>query len=233
MKLKCIIIDDEPLARKLLVDYCQRVDYIELLGDFSSGLTALTFLKDHTVDLIFLDIKMPDFSGLELSKSIGQSPSIIFTTAFAEYAVDAFELNAVDYLLKPFDFGRFVKAINRLKAVESVASKNGEEKAKDFLFIKDGRELVKVYFKDILYIKGQKDYVQFQMRGSKILSLMNLKDLENDLPESQFIRIHQSYIVNLEHLQSISNDKVKIMEEYLPISQTYRLHVRSFLDRYS
>lgn len=233
MKLRCIIIDDEPLARRLLSDYCDRVEYLDLIGDFSSGLSALSFLKEHQVDLVFLDIKMPDISGLDFAKAVLPMPSIIFTTAFAEHAVAAFELDAADYLLKPFDFARFLKAVNKIYHLDRRPSSKENEPAKQFIFIKDGRDLVKVYLKDILYIKGQKDYVQFQLRGSKILSLMNLKDLEKDLPSAQFIRIHQSYIVNLAHLQSVSNDKVKIGQEFIPISQSYRLQLRAFLEKYS
>lgn len=233
MKLKCIVIDDEPLARKLLHDYCGRVEYLDLVGDFSSGLSAFSFLKDHPVDIIFLDIKMPDISGLDFSKALTQVSNIIFTTAFAEHALAAFELDATDYLLKPFDFARFLKAVNKVYHHHGKSSSEEIDLSKQFIFIKDGRELIKVYLKDILYIKGQKDYVQFQLVGSKILSLMNLKDLEKDLPLGQFIRIHQSYIVNLEHFESVSNDKVKIGNEFIPISQTYRLQLKSFLDKYS
>ncbi len=231
--MKCIIIDDEPLARKLLRDYCDRVEYLDLLGDFSSGLAAMSFLKDHPIDLIFLDIKMPDISGLDFAKAMLQTPRIIFTTAFAEHAVAAFELDAADYLLKPFDFARFLKAVNKLYQPDRRAASEEVELSEQFIFIKDGRELVKVYFKHILYIKGQKDYVQFQLENAKILSLMNLKDLENDLPSAQFIRIHQSFIVNLRHLETVSNDKVKIRQEFIPISQSYRLQLKSFLDKHS
>ncbi len=233
MNLSCLIIDDEPLARKLLMEYCNKVPFLNLKADFSNGLEALTYLKSHQVDLIFLDIKMPDISGLELSRSIQNKPKIIFTTAFAEHAVDAFELDAIDYLLKPFDFSRFLKAVN--KALPSVSqsdksSSTGVEN--EFMLIKDGRELVKVHYKEIRYIKGQKDYVMFVTNKKKVMSLMNLRDLERELPDNVFIRIHQSYIINVEHIESISNDKVLLASEYLPVSQSYKMSFRAFIKTY-
>ncbi len=236
MSIKCIIVDDEPLARKLLIDFCEKVPFIELLGDFSSGLQAMSFLRDNPVDFLFLDIKMPDISGIELIKVIDPKPKIIFTTAFAEYAVDGFELDAMDYLLKPFDFPRFLKAVNKVsdqlqdKQIEKLkASKNQRD---DFLFVKDGRSLVKVHFNEVLYIKGMKDYVTFHCPDKKVMSLMNMKDLEKDLPGEQFLRIHQSYIINIDGITSINNDKVNIAGEFLPVSQTYKQTFKKFLENY-
>ena len=232
MSLKCVIIDDEPLARKLLMDYCERVPFLDFLEDFSNGLEALSYLRNHNVDLIFLDIKMPDISGLDLSRAMQKKPMIIFTTAFAEYAVDAFELDAVDYLLKPFDFARFLKSVDRastLRKSELVEEINPTSE-KDFILVKEGRDLVKVELMTVRYIKGQKDYVMFVMPDKKVMTLMNMRDLERELPTNLFIRIHQSYIINVQHIASISNDKVFLNGSYLPISQSYKLAFKEFLN---
>ena len=234
MKLKAIIIDDEPLARKLLNDFSSKVPFLEVLGSFSNGLEALEFLKQQSPDLIFLDIQMPDITGLELIRVMRERPQVIFTTAYAEYAVEGFELDATDYLLKPFDFTRFLKAVT--KAFERLPGQSqpvtADVEDTDFLFVKDGRELVKVRLSDIRYIKGQKDYVQFHTRNGKLMSLMKMRDLEQDLPTKGFLRIHQSFIINTRHIEAIANDKVLIGGEYLPVSQSYKQSFKAFLSKY-
>ena len=224
MKISGVIIDDEPMARKLLLDYAGKVPFLEILGDFSNGISALEFLKSNAVDFIFLDIKMPDISGLDLVEVMNPTPEIIFTTAFAEHAVKGFELNAIDYLLKPFDFKRFLIAVNKVsdRLETKVEKEKGEFRKDDFIFVKDGRALVKVFFNDIYFIKGMKDYVNFHTSVGKIMSLMNMKDLETDLPLPDFLRVHQSYIINTNKISTISNDKVKIADQHIPVSQTYR-----------
>ena len=232
--INCVIIDDEPMARKLLQNYCGRVVGLSVAADFSNGLSALTYLSRVPTDLIFLDIKMPDITGLELLKSMTNRPAVIFTTAFAEHAIDGFELDAVDYLLKPFDFPRFLRAINKaMEKLQKAPEKEPLDTAKKpFIFVKDGRQLVKLHLDDIRYIKGQKDYVSFYLPEKKVMSLMNLKDLEKTLPESQFVRIHQSYIININHADLIEREKVKIGEEFIPISQSYRLSFRNFMSAF-
>lgn len=233
MSLSCLIIDDEPLARKLLLEYCGRMPDLQVLGDFSNGLEALQYLNKHSVDFIFLDIKMPGVTGIDMLNSLRNPPKVVFTTAFAEYAIDGFELDAVDYLLKPFDFPRFLKAVNKVQA--SLSPKSVEPAPTTdtgFIFVKDGRDLVKLQLREILYIKGQKDYVMFVLKDRKVMSLMNLRDLEKELNEKEFVRIHQSFIVNAQHIASISNDKVKVGDEFLPISQSYKLSFRSFIEKY-
>lgn len=235
MNIRCVIIDDEPFARKLLLDYCSRVPQLSVLGDFSNGLDALSFLNHNQADLIFLDIKMPGLTGIDLLKTLGNRPKVIFTTAFAEYAIDGFELDAIDYLLKPFDFPRFLKAVNKAfttHPIEKPAISTNNSAQDDFLFVKDGRDLVKVQLNDILYIKGQKDYVMFITQNRKIMSLMNMRDLEQDLVQKDFVRIHQSYIINTQHIEVVASDRVRIKSEYLPVSQTYRLTFRAFLGKH-
>ncbi|MCE7992083.1 MAG: response regulator transcription factor [Roseivirga sp.] len=235
MILRSIIIDDEPLARELLQDFADKVSFLEIVASFSNGVEALTYLQQHKIDLVFLDIQMPDITGLELLKTLSSRPRVIFTTAYAEYAVEGFNLDATDYLLKPFDFPRFLKAVNKvmeLYLLENQPKTIAEDEKDDFLFIKDGRELVKVWFDEIDYIQGQKDYVLFKTTSRKLLSLMNMKDLERDLPQDKFLRIHQSYIINTSRIQSLSRDQVTVADETLNVSQSYKQAFRVFLDRY-
>ena len=233
MSLTCLIIDDEPFARKLLLDFCSRVPNLEVMGDFSNGVEALQYLNTQAVDFIFLDIKMPGITGIEMLNSLRNAPKVVFTTAFSEYAIDGFELDAVDYLLKPFDFLRFLKSVNKVQAALQPKSIDlSQASESDFLFVKDGRELVKLKLNEILYVKGQKDYVMFMLRDKKVMSLMNMKDWEEKLKGKQFVRIHQSFIINAQHIESISNDRVKVGEEFLPISQSYKLSFRSFIEKF-
>ncbi|KYG77773.1 hypothetical protein AWW68_03120 [Roseivirga spongicola] len=232
MSLTCLIIDDEPFARKLLLDFCSRVPNLEVKGDFSNGVEALQYLNTQAVDFIFLDIKMPGITGIEMLNSLRNAPKVVFTTAFSEYAIDGFELDAVDYLLKPFDFPRFLKSVNKVQtALQPKPIDLPQATESDFLFVKDGRELVKLKLNQILYVKGQKDYVMFMLSDKKVMSLMNMKNLEEELKGKQFVRIHQSFIINAQHIESISNDRVKIGEEFLPISQSYKLRFRSFIEQ--
>ena len=227
--LRCIIIDDEPMARQLLLDYCRKVPFIEALADFSTGMAALDYLNRHPVDFIFLDIKMPDLSGLDLAGLLNKEVKVIFTTAFVEHAIDGFELDAVDYLLKPFDFPRFLRAVKKLRDVSHADNNSQEAKATGHIFAKDGRSLIKLRYDEIMYIQGQRDYVKFVAKEKTVMSLMNLRDLERELPSDRFIRIHQSYIVNTEYIELIANDKVKLGETYLPVSQTYKRHFKAFI----
>jgi DNA-binding LytR/AlgR family response regulator len=228
MKIKSIIVDDEPFARKLLLEYCAKVNLLEVKGDFSNALDAVSFINKHEVDLIFLDIKMPDITGLGMLGTLQNPPRVIFTTAFAEYAMDGFELDAIDYLLKPFDFARFLKAVN--KAESHFSKAQPLDYNEDFLFIKEGRNMVRLSLKDIKFIQGQKDYVQFSTSDRKVMSLMNMKDLEKDLSPKGFLRIHQSYLINTNHISSISTEKACIGKDEFPVSQSYKYVVKDYLN---
>lgn len=234
MKLKVLIVDDEPLARKLLSEFAAKVPFLEVTSTCANGLAALEQLKNNRVDLLFLDIQMPDINGMELLKTLSNPPMVIFTTAYAEYAVEGFELNAVDYLLKPFDFPRFLKAVNKagslVRPTETAAAE--AEREEDFLFVKDGRKLVKVYHREILYIQGQKDYALFRMKQGKLLSLITLRELGQQLPASHFLRIHQSYIINTQHIDALAPDGVHIGDTFLNVSQSYKQAFRQFVNRY-
>lgn len=228
MKIKSVIVDDEPYARKLLLEYCAKVDFLEVKGDFSNALDATSFINKQEVDLIFLDIKMPDITGLGMLGTLQNPPRVIFTTAFAEYALDGFELDAIDYLLKPFDFTRFLKAVNKAELHFSKAQLTDSD---EFLFIKEGRNTVRLNLKHVKFIQGQKDYVQFSTSDRKVMSLMNMKDLEKDLSPKGFLRIHQSYLINTNHISSISPEKVCIDKQEFPVSQSYKYVVREYLSK--
>lgn len=223
--MRCLVIDDEPYARQLLREFIEKVPNLVLEGAYANALKALPTLSKKPIDIIFLDIQMPDISGIDFLKTLDKKPNIIFTTAFAEYALEGFELDAVDYLLKPFDFNRFLKAINKLtqRIEKQVFSINNSEKSTqaDFMFVKDGHKLVKVDYKSILFIKGTREYVTIHTRDKKIMSLQTLKNMEAELP-ADFIRVHNSFIIYLPAVGSLSKNELEIGEELIPIGITYK-----------
>lgn len=232
MMIHGMIVDDEPFARKLLQDYCNRLPDLRVTGSYASGMEAMPALQENPPDLLFLDIQMPGLNGLELLQALPKTPHIIFTTAYSEYAVQGFEWDAVDYLLKPFDFPRFLKAVNRVRSRQRPPISQEKGGADTYLFVKEGRDLVKLKIDDILFVKGQKDYVQFHsLDNRRTLSLMNLKDLEQKLTAHQFLRIHQSYIINTAHIARCSLETVQIEEQTLPVSQSYRLRLKAYMNQ--
>ena len=237
MPLTCVIVDDEPLARNLLTEYVRKIPYLELVEVCASPLDALEVLRRQPVDLLFLDIQMPEITGLTLLKVLQQKPLVVFTTAYSEYALESYDLDVVDYLLKPISFDRFLRAVekaNQRKAAAApapVAETAGKEPVSPYIFVKDGTKLVKIRLSDILYVEGLKDYVALHTRQQKIVTLQRLKNLETQLPADQFIRIHHSYIVSLEGIDSVHKDKVQVGKVFLPISDTYRKPFKDFIDR--
>lgn len=230
--IRCLVIDDEPYARELLSEFIAKLPNLKLEGAYSSALGALPSLSKKTVDVIFLDIQMPDISGIDFLKTLDKRPCVIFTTAFSEYALEGFELDVVDYLLKPFDFNRFLKAVNKLtlrleKSAPGYPSEKAQGRQPDFIFVKDGSKLVKVELKNILFIKGTREYVTIHTRDKKIMSLQTLKNLETELPP-EFIRVHNSYIVFIPSVGTITKNEVEIEGETIPIGITYK---KNFLDR--
>jgi DNA-binding LytR/AlgR family response regulator len=226
--MKCIIIDDEPLAREGMSLLIAKMPQLQLLGSFSNPLDAVSLLQENTVELIFLDINMPEISGLDFIKTLTNSPLIIFATAYPQYALDSYELDAVDYLLKPIRFERFVKAVNKaqnylhlLQSKETdqnqVASVNEE-----FVFIKADRKFFKVFFNDIHYIEGLKDYVIIHTASQKIVTAMNLKTIFEQLPHQIFTRISKSYIVNKKYILSCDQYSVYLTQIELPIGQSFK-----------
>ena len=225
MKIKCIAIDDEPLALEKLVDYIGQVPFFELLGSFENGLDALVFLQDTDVDLIFLDIQMPQILGTQLVQVLTKKPQIIFSTAYSEYAVDGFELDVTDYLLKPLNFRRFLqasqKALQRAKNQGVKKEATVEEVVKDYAFVKTENRLVKVMLDDILYIEGLKDYLSIYTSSERILTLQSFAELQSQL-SSDFVRIHKSYLIPISKVDEIEKNRVRIGDKYLPIGETYR-----------
>ena len=235
MKLSCIIVEDEPLARNLLVEYVSKAPYLELVEACSNPLHAIEVLRRHPVDLMFLDIQMPEITGITLLKTLQKKPLVILTTAYSEYALESYELDVVDYLLKPITFDRFLKAIDKAsQRVSSPAVKpeqSSPEKGNPFVFIKDGTKLVKINYEDILFVEGLKDYVTIVTKTRKIVSLQRLKSLEAQLPPDRFIRIHHSYIIALKAVDTIHKGEVQIGTHMIPISDSYRKAFREFVER--
>jgi two-component system LytT family response regulator len=238
LKLKCIIVEDEPLARSLLTEYVRKVPHLELVNAFASPLAAIEVLHKNSIDILFLDIQMPEITGLTLLKTLQRRPLVILTTAYSEYALESYDLDVLDYLLKPVTFERFLKAVDKASQRLTVktsagveTSKSPDEPVQPFVFIKDGTKLVKVRFDDILYVEGLKDYVTIHTRQQKIVSLQRLKSLEEQLPAHKFIRIHHSYIVALEAIDTIHKGEVQVGNAYLPISDSYKKAFKEFIEK--
>jgi DNA-binding LytR/AlgR family response regulator len=231
--MKCIIVDDEPLARKGIRMLMDKTPGVELAGEFGDAEAAALFLNDNEVDLIFLDIQMPGISGIEFAKTIGNKTLVIFTTAYIEYALDSYEVDAVDYLVKPVSLPRFQRAVTKAKNYIELLSgevKNRLETVEnDHIFIKSDRKIVKVYFNDILFIEGLKDYVIIHAMEQKIIALINLKAINNQLPNAVFFRVNKSYIVNTRHISSLNNNDIQIGKHEIPIGNTYR---NDFFERF-
>lgn len=229
--MKCVIIDDEPLAVELLEDFVRKIDSLELIHTFNNAIDAVSFINQNNVDLIFLDIQMPHFSGIDFLNTIEKKPLVIFTTAYSDYAVEGFNLGAVDYLVKPIPFHRFLKSVVRAQQVLNPAttiqaiSENttAPELEQDFMFVRAEYENVKMNFSDILFIEGLKDYVKIYTTDGKFtLTLISLIKLENLLSNKGFSRIHRSYIINIKHVKSIQKNKVLISDKRIPISESYK-----------
>ena len=218
MEINCIIVEDEPLALKRVKEYVSRVPCLNLAAFFSNAFDAADFLKTNAVDLLFLDIEMDGFSGIELIESLAPKPQIIVTTAHDKYALKGFELNVTDYLLKPFSFERFMNAVE--KACNIIREKRVENK--DFIFIKTDYRLVRVDLSDIFFVEGMGDYRNIQTVSKKILTLQTLTDLEKELPGNKFCRVHKSYIVSIDKIISIERGRIKIMDTLIPISNHYK-----------
>ena len=232
--MTCIIVDDEPLARQGMEMNIAQVSSLELLGSFSNALAASDFIRKENVDLMFLDINMPELSGLDFLKSLRDSPLVIFTTAYPQYALESYELDALDYLVKPIRIERFLKAVNKaenhLKLLRNDSNNNSVEKIEsDFVFIKADRKFFKIYFKDILYIEGLKDYVIIYTADNKIITSMNVKTISAQLPSSIFARVSKSYIVNVMHITSFDNELVYIQNNEIPLGQGFK---DDFLKKY-
>lgn len=219
MLINCIIVEDEPLAMMRLKEYIEKVSFINLLKTFDSGLEAIEFLGANHTDVVFLDIQMDGFSGIQLLESLRNKPEIIITTAFDKYALKGFELNVSDYLLKPYTFERFMQAVMK---VRDNLMKQPLRELPAYLFIKTEYRLEKVFMDHILYIEGVRDYRQIHTHEKKMMTLETFKELEKLLPENSFCRVHKSFIVSVSKIESIERDRIKINKTLIPISETYK-----------
>lgn len=220
--IRCLIIDDEPLARQLMESHIRQVKNLQLVGTCETAIQAFEWLHREQVDLLFLDIQMPGITGLNFLRSLKNPPRVIFTTAFMEYAVEAFELEAVDYLLKPITFERFMKAIQKISPSREQPSAAKTQTPDEAIFVKVNKRLMRIAFPDIYYIEGSGDYIKVVTTSGTHLSYQSLNKIEELLPDQQFMRIHKSFIINLRHIQFIEGNLVRLLDKELPVGVTYK-----------
>ncbi|GAA3651109.1 LytR/AlgR family response regulator transcription factor [Flavivirga jejuensis] len=231
--ITCIAVDDEPLALRQIVSYIDQTSFLQLKGKFTNALEINDFLKENPVDLLFLDIHMSDLSGIELAKTLENPPKIIFTTAYSQYAIEGYKVNAVDYLLKPIEYVDFLSASNKAAdVINKDKLLNTEVKKKDdFLFIKSGQQHIRINFNDLKYIEAQKEYVCLNLvNGEPVKTLLRLKNIEEVLPKENFMRIHRSFIVNLNHIVTVERNRIIYSrKEFIVVSDTYQEDFKNFI----
>jgi DNA-binding LytR/AlgR family response regulator len=230
-KLSCIIVDDEPVARKILQEFTEQVPFLELNGKFESAVKAEEFLKSTPVDLIFLDIEMPKVSGLQLLKRLDCDSMVILTTAFPQYALDGYELDIIDYLLKPFALHRFLKAVHKAKDYFQMKGPSASALPPSYIFIRSEKRIEKVELNDILYAEVLGNYLTVYTDRKKIIAYLTMKSLESQLSPVDFIKIHQSFLVNRSKIESVEGNEIKIGTRSLPISRNYRDTVMSLINQ--
>jgi len=234
MTINCAIIDDEPLAAGLLKSYAEKTPFLHLTGTYGSAVEAMKELRERPVQLLFLDIQMPELSGIEFAKILPRETRIIFTTAFQQYAIEGYKVSALDYLMKPISYDDFLRAAN--KALDTFATAQRQEVFnKDrFMYVKSDYKLVRVALDDILYIEGLKDYVRIYLRdGQKLMSLMSMKKLEDYLPRPEFLRTHRSYIVHMTLVEQVDRLRIVFGSEYIPISDSYKDEIQQYFDEHT
>ncbi|MCX2838609.1 LytTR family DNA-binding domain-containing protein [Salinimicrobium sp. MT39] len=236
-KISCIIVDDEPTAREVITTHLARIEHVEVLGSCESSGEAFGLINIHKVDLIFLDINMPEISGLSFARSINPEIKIIFTTAYRQYAVDGFDLQAVDYLLKPISFERLFRAVNTFSSIyfsrgeQQLSQKN--EVSKDFMFVRADRKMIRINYEDICYIESLSDYLKIHTRSGSTVIRETISNIEKELPNPDFIRIHRSFIVSLAALDSYTNEYLEVAGKALPISRSYKSTVLEKLEKWA
>jgi len=232
MILNCAIIDDEPLAADLLASYTQNVTELNLIGVYDSAVKAMTVLRNSPVDLLFLDIQMPDLSGLEFASILPKETKIIFTTAFDRYAIDGYKVDAVDYLLKPISFDTFVMSVNKVVEKFKAANRHKLLLEDKFVYVKSEYKLVKVGLREILYVEGLKDYIKIYLSDGRkpIMSLMNMKTLEDNLPRPPFLRVHRSFIVNMAMVDMVDRGRIVVGNSFIPVSESYKGQFQDYID---
>lgn len=232
--MKCVIVDDEPLALDLLESYVKKTPFLELAGKYSSAVQAMKELADQQTDVIFLDIQMPELNGLEFSRMLSPETRIIFTTAFDQYAIDGYKVNAIDYLLKPISYPDFLQAANKALHQHELMHHSPQDEI-DSIFVKSEYKLVQIKLKNILYVEGLKDYIKIYEEDNPkpVLSLMSMKAMEDLLPSSQFMRIHRSYIVRKDKIRIIDRGRIVFGKTYIPISDSYKQTFQDYLEKRS
>ena len=234
MTITCAIIDDEPLAAGLLKSYVEKTPFLQLIGTFGSAIEAMRELRSNPVQLLFLDIQMPELSGIEFAKILTPNTKIIFTTAFQQYAIEGYKVNALDYLMNPISYDEFLTSANKALDWYTIAQKQ-ELYARDrFMFVKSDYKLIRVSLDDILYIEGLKDYVRFYLQdGTRIMSLMNMKKIEDYLPHPEFLRTHRSFIVHMPLAQQVDRFRIVFGDQFIPVSDSYKDEVLQYLDAHT
>lgn len=224
--MNCIIVDDEPMARKGMKLLVEQVPQLILVGSFNNAIAASAFMNDHSVDLILLDIQMPGITGIEFAQSIAKNTLVVFTTAYAEYALESYEVSAIDYLVKPIEMNRFLKAVNKAIAYHQLLVSEVAEKVEDiqeeYIFVKSERRYFKINFDDILFIEGLKDYSILQLDDQRVITKMNLKTIHDQLPHQQFLRVNKSYIINTNHIDSFDSNDIFIKSHEISLGGTYK-----------
>ena len=242
MKMNCIAVDDEVLALKKIQRYAEKIGYLNLLGTFDNALATFSFLREKKVDLIFLDIQMDEFTGIQLLETLKDPPYVILTTAYDEYALKAYELDVVDYLMKPIPFERFIKGVEKVYArflkesniqlqQQTNQVQQQSQTEPQFTFIKSGNKTVKIYFNKILYIEGMRDYLQIHTEDNKFMTLLNLKNIQEILDPKKFVRVHKSYIISFDKIDYIENNTIKIRDKLIPVSNTYKVAFHNLLNK--
>src|SRR6201985_3482262 len=228
--IKCLVVDDEPLALHILEDYISKVPFLQLLKVTTNPIEALQMVQDGNIDLVFLDVQMPELTGIQFLRIANGKTKVILTTAYPEYALEGYELDVIDYLLKPIAFDRFFKAVQKVQGVLQPSAKPviateptpQSDILSDFIFVKSEHKIQKVYLRDILFIEGLKDYISIFTSGERIITLQNMKKMEDALPEKHFIRVHKSYIVSINKIDSIERSRIFIADKIIPVGDTYR-----------
>ena len=232
-QINCIIVDDEPMAREILQTHLEKIDFVNILASCKNAMEAYSVISSNTIDLVFLDINMPEVSGLTLAKSINKEIKVIFTTAYRKYAVDGFDLEVVDYLLKPISFERLLQAINKLNISPGAKLETNHQTLKsvnNFIFVRSDRKMVKTDFNHINYIESLSDYVKIHLLDKTIVTRETISNLEDKLPQSNFIRIHRSYIVAIDKIESFTSEFVEVSNKAIPVSRTYKNAVLNKLE---
>lgn len=232
--IKCIIVDDESMAREIIATHLSKIDTIEIVKSCNNAIEAFNCINNSTIDLVFLDINMPEISGITFAKSINKDIKVIFTTAYRDYAVEGFELQAVDYLLKPIAFDRLLKAINTYFEVYNTTKETTKniDNINDFMFVRSDRKMVKIDFNSIIFIESYSDYIKIHLSTKIIVTRETISAIEAKLPKQKFMRIHRSYIISINHIASFTNEYITIADKSLPISRSYKKAVLKALEKY-